>query len=629
MAKQAGVSVVGCRTANLGFWLLIALLFWVGPIPSSKAAELPFAYSISPHKSPLADPLENLSQFLGTEPTWKFSDGKAVNLLYQQTDVWLKIAFPIAIEASGYPLLEVGWPFLDVVEAIWVPEKGIEQARVIGRAGDHRPVSERFLQHRVPVFPVHEFSDQAGVLYVRIQSTSSIMLTVSVFTSEDYFQKETKIQAIMGGFLGIMLVMALYNLGVWLYVRETRYLYYVGYTIAISIYEATLPGIGNQWLWGDWVWFSDHSLAISVLVTYLTATLFVRELLELPERNPPADKLITVIIYCYGLGLVIALLVPEGSIARIGQAVGILVTLMAFGLGIIEWRKENPAAKYFTLAWSLLLLGTCTYTMMLLGYLPKNLFTETVQAFGISFEVVVLSFALGDRMNRERSAARQATEMSLHLATELNKAHEEKIQAQEQANIHLERLVDERTRELKSALDELSEANRKLQELSNTDQLTGLRNRRYFDSVFPEEFKRSLRQRQPLAILVVDIDYFKKINDTYGHLFGDECLQRVGDLLKKHSQRPGDTAVRYGGEEFVLLLPNTNESGANQVAENLRTEVAALEIRFNNQIVPVTISVGVVAKIPDETMTAEELLDQADQALYQAKANGRNRVEVA
>jgi diguanylate cyclase (GGDEF)-like protein/PAS domain S-box-containing protein len=178
----------------------------------------------------------------------------------------------------------------------------------------------------------------------------------------------------------------------------------------------------------------------------------------------------------------------------------------------------------------------------------------------------------------------------------------------------------------KSMEDELSEANEKLMQMAMTDALTGLENRRSFDGALAKEFARSLRDQTPIALLLVDVDHFKKFNDSYGHQAGDECLKSIGDLLKEFARRPGDTAARYGGEEFAIILANTSYLGARQSAERLRRAVQELGIRHcESPFGRVTVSVGVAGEVPKEG-TEEGLIQLADAALYEAKAAGRNRV---
>lgn len=163
------------------------------------------------------------------------------------------------------------------------------------------------------------------------------------------------------------------------------------------------------------------------------------------------------------------------------------------------------------------------------------------------------------------------------------------------------------------------------------DGLTGVANRHYFDQVFNQEWRRAIRNCNPLSIIFLDIDFFKRYNDCYGHLAGDECLRKVGMSLKDSLQRAGDLVARYGGEEFIIVLPLTSETDAVKVAERVRRNINALMVAHEMSEVSeyVTVSVGVATAIPDKDMVSASLIAKADEALYQAKKKGRNLVIVA
>jgi len=176
--------------------------------------------------------------------------------------------------------------------------------------------------------------------------------------------------------------------------------------------------------------------------------------------------------------------------------------------------------------------------------------------------------------------------------------------------------------------DELQAAKNELETLAGTDALTRIPNRRYFEQTFALEWSRARRDGLPIACLMTDIDHFKGFNDRYGHPAGDLCLRRIADVLDAELKRPGDMVARYGGEEFVVLLPETDLPGALTVAERLRKRVAALAIRHENSPIArhVTISVGVTSAAPDDAGDKQALVSAADEALYAAKQQGRNRV---
>ena len=181
--------------------------------------------------------------------------------------------------------------------------------------------------------------------------------------------------------------------------------------------------------------------------------------------------------------------------------------------------------------------------------------------------------------------------------------------------------------ELRSAKTELEKTNASLQKMALSDGLTGLANRRHFDQRLEAEFKRAIRDQTPIALVIIDVDYFKKFNDHQGHVEGDACLQMVARAVQAGPRRPGDIAARFGGEEFTILLPGTDIDGARAVAEAVRTAVAALNcLHGASPFRSVTVSAGVHALTPGHGQSARVLVEAADRALYQAKAEGRNRV---
>jgi diguanylate cyclase (GGDEF)-like protein len=192
-----------------------------------------------------------------------------------------------------------------------------------------------------------------------------------------------------------------------------------------------------------------------------------------------------------------------------------------------------------------------------------------------------------------------------------------------QTHEQLESRVAERTRDLE-------QANLKLAALTMTDPLTGIANRRRFDDMLASELNRAARCAHPLALLMIDVDFFKSYNDHYGHQEGDSCLRKVAALLQSHARRASDLAARYGGEEFVMLAADTDADAALALAEQVRQALESL--RLPHALSPigwVSISVGVAVQVPDELQTPELFLRMADKAMYRAKEQGRNQVVLA
>ena len=179
-------------------------------------------------------------------------------------------------------------------------------------------------------------------------------------------------------------------------------------------------------------------------------------------------------------------------------------------------------------------------------------------------------------------------------------------------------LVEERTRQL-------ADANALLRRLSNLDGLTGISNRRHFEESIIDEWARARRMATPIALIMIDIDYFKDFNDGYGHQRGDDCLKQVASVLQASLRRTGDMVARYGGDEFIVVLPNTRMEGAFKIAEMLRICIDELKILHEKSPVKcVTVSLGVASCVPVEDIAPMDLIALSDRALYRAKRRGRN-----
>ncbi|CAM3916184.1 PleD family two-component system response regulator [Pseudomonas wadenswilerensis] len=189
---------------------------------------------------------------------------------------------------------------------------------------------------------------------------------------------------------------------------------------------------------------------------------------------------------------------------------------------------------------------------------------------------------------------------------------------------------DEAYRALRVSQQQLLDTNLVLQRLMHSDGLTGLSNRRHFDEYLELEWRRAMREQAQLSLLMIDVDYFKSFNDTFGHLAGDEALRKVAEAIRASCARPSDLPARYGGEEFALVLPNTSPGGARLVAEKLRQTVASMNIAHTmpNPDSVLTVSIGLATLTPGIGSHCRQLISAADKGLYLAKNNGRNQVGV-
>jgi diguanylate cyclase len=188
--------------------------------------------------------------------------------------------------------------------------------------------------------------------------------------------------------------------------------------------------------------------------------------------------------------------------------------------------------------------------------------------------------------------------------------------------------LNEQNKMLASAHQALRTANKALREISNTDGLTQLYNRMYFENELHKEWRRSSRSQSPLSVLMLDADHFKQINDSAGHKVGDLCLQAIAKTMNSHFKRAGEIVARYGGEEFIVMLPQTDQRKALAIAEGLRCAIANTVIQHQQQQFRITVSIGISTSVPSHKHSPDMMLEAADSALYDAKAGGRNRVSI-
>lgn len=178
--------------------------------------------------------------------------------------------------------------------------------------------------------------------------------------------------------------------------------------------------------------------------------------------------------------------------------------------------------------------------------------------------------------------------------------------------------------------NKLNYVRRSIDEISKIDFLTNIYNRRYFNEILIEKWKHCKKNKEYLSVLMIDVDKFKEYNDTYGHIKGDKCLQSISEAIKNVIWESKNIVSRYGGEEFIVLIPNSDSEKAKYIADNIRKNIEKLNISHegSEEYRIVTVSIGIATNIPSGKSSPEKLINMADEALYRAKDSGRNRVSI-
>ena len=266
---------------------------------------------------------------------------------------------------------------------------------------------------------------------------------------------------------------------------------------------------------------------------------------------------------------------------------------------------------------------TCSIPVIFLSALDEVI--DKVTAFRVGgVDYVTKPFQIDEVL------ARIDTHFTLQLLQKRLSEQNEKLQKSEAEAREKSHQLELALKQLQEAQNELAKVNEELQRLANSDGLTQVANRRCFDERLQSEWHRLMEGKQQLSLIMLDVDYFKRYNDCYGHQKGDNCLQQVAQAISRAVKRPADLVARYGGEEFAIILPNTFAEGAIAVAQLIQQEIQQLKIPHLQSEVSqsITLSLGVSTMIPTLDLSVEILINQADEALYQAKRQGRDRFSI-
>ncbi len=420
---------------------------------------------------------------------------------------------------------------------------------------------------------------------------------------------------------GTILIMAVYHLVLFALRTQDRSTLYFGiFCLLIALRNITTGDVYLHTVFPFLGW--EFLLKLEYLTFYMGIPVFFIVLQRLFPREIPEKNMYAILIIG-GVFSLLVLFTPAIVFTKsliLYQMLGFIAAVYAiYRLAIALVRAQEGAG--------IILLG---FIILVLAFFNDILYANNILRTGYIISFGVLVFILSQAIlisirfaHAFTTVERQSIELERTNTAYLNeinvrRAAEEELQKHQD---QLEEIVRERTSELEAA-------NAQLKELSLVDGLTQIANRRRLDEDLEREWRRMLRDKAPLAVMLADIDFFKFFNDTYGHQEGDACLIQVATAVHNSIKRPGDLAARYGGEEFCVLLPETDLDGAVSLAELVREAVQELGIVYERSEVSdhVTLSIGVAAGIPSKDLELTDLVAHADQALYEAKKNGRNRV---
>ncbi|MFN3829654.1 MAG: diguanylate cyclase [Tepidimonas ignava] len=521
---------------------------------------------------------------------------------------WVHVALRHDGPAPLELVLEAAEPLIDDIR-VWVFDRGRGTWVAQAHQGDRVVGAVRALEHRHLALPLTLQPGQQVDLLVRVFAVDGEHdpLPLRLWRAAAFFSHAQLEAWMYGAYYGALGVLLLYNLLLWAGTRESPFGLYALYLGSFLLWNLTYRGYALLYLWPDAVTWNQIALVGFSAAIYATMALFAWTLLDLPRRTPWLARLQAVLALAALAHAVWIALDPQAATFATLDLVG----LAMFGVLLlaalrVAWQGERVAWIYLAAQGSLLAGAGVYYAIKLEWLAPGPLALQALN-LGSAGEFLLLALALAYRINQlkaQRDLAQGRLMETLH-----------------QMNERLEREVAERT-------EQLTQANQALTKLATHDPLTGLYNRHTLLERLTEELARARRHPQPLGLLMLDLDHFKPLNDRGGHAYGDHVLRQLGVLLHPPLLRTTDRAFRVGGEEFLVLAPDTDADGLQTLAERVRSAVHAQGWPHPDASIGwVTVSVGATLSRPDDT--PETIFARADQALYEAKRLGRNRVAYA
>ncbi|MEO8020341.1 7TM diverse intracellular signaling domain-containing protein [Polaromonas sp.] len=331
--------------------------------------------------------------------------GAATNFGLTRSAFWLRIALQAQADAPAQWLLEVAYPALDQLD-LYTPNNRGEFVRQSG--GDLRPFASRVVPHRNHVLPVTLQPGGENLVYLRVQSQGTLSAPVRLWQAPALWQHDQLEYSLLSLYFGLLVGLLLYNLLLYLSVRDRAYLIYVGFVGGMAVSQAALTGMGGQFFWPGQTWWNSVSPPVGMAAAAAFGILFARNFLNSAVRMPRMNRVMLALVGSWLLALLAALLLPytvSSWMVTVLAVVSVTVVVLA---GALSVRQKHPGASYFLTAWAVLLLGVATLVLHNTGVLPSNLLTSNSLLIGSALEMVLLSFALADRINIERNEKERA-----------------------------------------------------------------------------------------------------------------------------------------------------------------------------------------------------------------------------
>lgn len=332
--------------------------------------------------------------------SFRLHDKPVLNAGYSRSVFWLRLDLqylPRQEQGARSWLLELAYPPLDHLE-LYLPD-GSGSFTLAQRTGDALPFDSRQIRQNNYLFELSLEPGQTKRIYLRLESQGSIQAPLTLWSPNAYLEEQPGRIYVLGIIYGVLLVMLVYNLFIFLSVRDTSYLYYILYIASFGLYQISVNGAGIEYFWPDSPWWANAATPFLIGSAALFGCQFARSFLHTAEHSPWVDRLLLVLMACGAAVMILALCISYATALRLATYLALLFTVVIFAAGILAWLRGMRVARYFIFAWTAFLVGGIVNTLMVLGYVPNVFLTMYASQIGSALEVGLLSLALADRIN--------------------------------------------------------------------------------------------------------------------------------------------------------------------------------------------------------------------------------------
>lgn len=439
---------------------------------------------------------------------WKPVNAAVPNFGYSLSSFWFYVDVDHASIQPEPWILEVAYPLLDSVDVYFEANGKITRAY---HTGDHEPFSVRPVDHRYFLFSLMLDKPGKTRIWMRVASTGTMQVPVTLWRTSTFIEQDQRHNMLQAAYVGMMAVMLLYNLFILFSIRERSYAFYAAYVLVFTTMLMTLHGFGYQFLWPHSVWWQDKSMAFLVAASVLCVALFTEHFLLLHKHLPRLSRGLRLMAWLVFGAMVASLFLPYSLMIRVAVALALVIALTSFVAGLLVAGKGERSGWYFVAAWGGFLCGIGMLALNKFGVLPRTWFTEYGIQLGSMFEVIVLSYALADRINGEKRARFQAQQRALNEAQQRQQAESRMLYQ----SVH--------------------------------DRLTGVPNRVMLQVVGSDLLADIRARGRSAAVVMVHLKNFHEINNTLGHQIGDGLLQNIVKRLQRLAvEMPGSLPIERG-----------------------------------------------------------------------------------